>query len=296
VAHLGPGFPVSPTSETYYYGGEAWLQVRWQTPSRGGVSWLPASSLTFDAPAGAARAGIDALDPGLASYLDSLGNRVGVEVYDVTRGVIYDFNEKRQFTTASSVKVPIMIAFLARCEAQHREPTSRENSLLNGMIERSLDGAATALWGEIGGAAGLAAFMKSAGIEGLTPNRSGWSWSTMSPAAMVALLTRLHEGTILNPSHRYLALYLMRHVIASQRIGVADTAPRGASVAMKIGRWWYDEKLGGTVLSSSGIVTLGDETYIISVYTDHNPSMPKAESAVRYICAEFARLLLPASG
>jgi beta-lactamase class A len=294
VAHLGPGFPVSPTSATDYYLGDVWLEVRWRTPGRSEAGWLAATALTFEAPGGIPRAGVDALDLDLAAYLSSLKGRVGVEVYDVTRGTIYDFDEKRQFTTASSVKVPIMVAFLARCEAEGREPTAHERTLLAQMIESSTDSAATALWSEIGGAPGLATFMKSAGIEGLTPNGSGWSWSTMSPAAMVELLAQLHGGTILNQAHRDLALYLMEHVIASQRIGVADTAPAGASVAMKIGRWWYDAKRGGTVMSSSGIVTLGGETYIISVYTDHNPSMPKAEATVRHICAEFASLLVPA--
>jgi beta-lactamase class A len=295
VAHLGPGFLVSPTSATDYYLGDIWLEVRWQTPGRSGAGWLAATSLAFDAPAGVARAGVDALDLDLAAYLGALGDRAGVEVYDVTRSTIYDSNEKRRFTTASSVKVPIMVAFLARCEAAGREPTTHEKTLLTEMIEKSMDYAATALWGEIGGAAGLAAYMQSIGIEGLTPDRSGWSWSTMSPAAMVQLLAKLHDGTILNQSHRDLALHLMQHVIASQRIGVADTAPAGATVAMKIGRWWYEEKRGGTVMSSSGIVTLAGETYIISVYTDHNPSMPRAEATVRHICAEFARLLLPAA-
>jgi beta-lactamase class A len=292
VAHLGTGFPVSPTSAVADVLGDTWLEVAWRTPGRSGTAWLPESSLAFQAPGGAANASVDALDPDLSSYLAALGVRAGVEVYDVTRSTVYTYNATHQYTTASSVKVPIMLAFLAQVEAAGREPTAQEKTLLTEMIEKSMDYAATTLWGKIGGAAGLSAYMKRIGVEGLSPYTGGWSWSTMSPHAMVGLLTKLHEGTILNPEHRELALYLMEHVITSQRIGVADTAPAGARVAMKIGRWWYDERHGGTVMSSSGIVTLGAQTYIISVYTDHNPSMPQAEATVRHVCGTIAGLLL----
>ncbi len=293
IVHLGAGFPVTPTSAADTYLGAVWLEVRWQTPGRSGSGWVEETSLGFQPPAGMARAGVDALDADLAAYLGALGDRVGVEVHDLTRGTAYAYNEVRQFTTASSIKVPIMLAFLALCEEEGREPTAGEKALLTEMITKSMDYAATAMWPKVGGVAGLNEFTAGLGLDGLHPSKYGWSWSTISPQTMAELLAKLQDGVILNAAHRDYALYLMQHVIRSQRIGVADTAPKGATVAMKIGRWWYEEKRGGTIMSSSGIVTLGGETYVIAVYTDHNPSMPQAEATVRHICAEFARLLLP---
>lgn len=292
IAYVGAGFPLSPTSVTTHVLADRWLEVVWETPGRRGIAWVPESALTFRDPGAVAQAAIDALDTDLAAYLSGLGDRIGVEVRDITRGAVYDYNETHQYTTASSVKVPIMLAFLARLETDGREPTARERSLLTTMIENSRDASATELWDEIGGAAGLSAFMARIGVSGLSPYVGGWSWSTISPHAMVHLLTLLHDGSILNDEHRALALYLMGHVQSSQRIGVGDTAPAGATVAMKIGRWWYDAKRGGTVMSSSGIVTYGDETYVISVYTDRNRSMPQAEATVRHVCSSVATLLL----
>ncbi len=293
TAHVGAGFPVKPTSGTATVLGEPWLEVAWETPGRQGTAWVPRSALTIDGPAeAAAQASIDALDSDLSAYLSGIGNRIGVEVRDLTRGTVYTYNETHQYTTASSIKVPIMLAFLDKLEAAHREPTAREKSLLTTMIENSRDASATTLWGKIGGAAGLAAYMKRIGVTGLSPYSGGWSWSKMSPHAMAQVLTLLQDGSILNDAHRAYALYLMGHVQKSQRIGVADTAPAGAAVAMKIGRWWYDAKRGGVVMSSSGIVTLGSETYVISVYTDRNSSMPKAEATVRHACGTVAGLLL----
>ncbi len=292
VAHVGIGFPVSPTSVATFLPDDRWLEVEWRTPGREGTAWVPESSLVFRVQPGVAHADIDALDSDLGAYLTGLGDRAGVEVYDATRGTVYAYNATHEYTTASSVKVPIMLAFLAQVEAEEREPTAPEKALLTEMIEKSMDYAATALWEQVGGAKGLTAFMKQIGVEGLSPYEGGWSWSTISPDAMVGLLTKLHEGTILNRDHRELALYLMEHVIDSQRIGVADTAPAGATVAMKIGRWWYDESRGGTVMSSSGIVSLGSEAYVISVYTDHNVSMPQGEATVRHVCGTIAGLLL----
>jgi hypothetical protein len=292
IAHLGPGFPVSPTGAVAYGQGDRWLEVAWWTPGRQGRAWVRETALTFQAPTEPAEAGIDALDEDLAAYLAGFGDRVGVEVYDVGRGTVYRSNADHRYTTASAIKVPIMLAFLTQLEAGGREPTTAERSLLTTMIENSRDASATALWDKIGGAAGLSAFMDKIGVEGLSPYKGGWSWSTMSPQAMVQLLARLHQGAILNAEHRALALDLMEHVQNSQRTGVGDTAPSGAIVAMKIGRWWYDAKRGGTVMSSSGIVTLGTQTYIISVFTDRNPSMPQAEATVRHICAAVAKVLL----
>ena len=61
-------------------------------------------------------ASVNALSTRLASYLAAYGSRVGVEVLDVTRATVYTSNASGTFITASSVKVPIMLAVMARAE------------------------------------------------------------------------------------------------------------------------------------------------------------------------------------
>ena len=212
-------------------------------------------------------------------------------VYDVTRGRYYTYNAPNQFVTGSSMKVPIMLTFLDMIERQGRRPTTYEMWLLRTMIENSNNDSASALYyGEIGGAAGVASFLQRIGIGGLYPNPNAWGWSVITPWTMVNLLTRLYEGRILTAHDRDLAFYLMENVEADQQVGVGDTAPPGAIVAMKDG--WVPGPDGLWEVNSSGIVMYGRETYIIAAYTKDNPSLGAGQNLVRQVCRMVASRLL----
>jgi beta-lactamase class A len=236
-----------------------------------------------------ASVGFDALDPGLASYLAGLGGRVGAVVYDVTHSITYQYNPGNSFTVASSVKVPIMLALLTKLEAQRREPNGNEMSLLTTMIENSNNDSAQALYEEIGDAPGLAAFAEQVGISGLKPLRGAWGWSTITPQAMVSLLSLLQQGKILTSAHRALAMSLMEHIEVDQRTGVGSTAPPSAIVAMKDG--WVPAPDGLWAVNTSGIVTIGPETYIISVYTLDDPDLGAGWAITEHVCGAVAQLL-----
>lgn len=106
---------------------------------------------------------------------------------------------------------------------------------------------------------------------------------------MVALLTMLQEGKVLNGAHRALALNLMEHVESDQVTGVGDTAPAGARVAVKDG--WVQGPDGMWVMNSSGIVTIGAETYIISVYTTDDDDLGMGWDVTRHVCDSVGSLL-----
>jgi beta-lactamase class A len=281
---LGTNFPLTLTSESATVDGKLWDQVAWQTAGRHGTGWLPASALRMSRPSGAATASFDALDTDLAAYLAKLGAHVGVEVFDVTRGVTYTYNAGREFLVASSMKVPIMLTLLAQLETKGRQPTSGELALLTTMIENSNNDSASALYEEIGYQSGIAAFMRRLGISGLAPASptTGWGWSVIMPATMVSLLARLHAGTILTAADRALALRLMEHVESDQQVGVGDSSPDGATVALKDG--WVPGPDGLYVMNSSGIVTVGGETYIAAVYTTDDNSLEDGFDIVRHVC------------
>jgi len=281
---LGTNFPLTLTSESATVDGKLWYQVAWQTAGRYGTGWLPASALRMSRPSGAATASFDALDTDLAAYLAKLGAHVGVEVFDVTRGMTYTYNAGRAFLVASSMKVPIMLTLLAQLETKGRQPTTGELALLTTMIENSDNDSASALYEEIGYQSGIAAFMRQLGISGLAPASptTGWGWSAITPAAMVSLLARLHAGTILTAADRALALRLMEHVESDQQVGVGDSSPDGATVALKDG--WVPGPDGLYVMNSSGIVTVGGETYIAAVYTTDNSSLEDGFDIVRHVC------------
>lgn len=232
---------------------------------------------------------IDTLSPALATYLNSLGSNVGVVIQDTTRQSVYAYNGNQQFLTASSIKVPIMLTLFSQLEAQGREPNSHEMYLLTTMIENSNNDSASALFAEINGATGISNFMQQIGISGLTPNDNAWGYSKITPQTMVNLLTRLQNGTILTTADRATALSLMQQVESDQRWGAGDTAPAGSTVAMKNG--WVPGPDNLWTVNSSGIVTAGGDTYIVSVYSQEQASFADGRAIVQQVCADVAAAL-----
>ena len=291
VAHVGQQFPLTLLGQSSWKAGQLWYHVQWTAAKQTGAGWVAASAISFSSPGNVAGwSSFDVLSPSLAAYLDSLEDNVDAVVYDMTRHRYYTYHDTAQFITGSSMKVPIMLTFLDMTEREGREPNDDEMNLLTTMIENSNNDSASALYyGRIGGAAGVANYLRRIGITGLDPNPNAWGYSLITPLAMVNLLTLLHDGKILTAHDRNLALYLMEHIELDQRVGTGDTAPPGATVAMKNG--WLPGPDGLWAMNTSGIVMVEQETYIISVYTHGQPSLDSGHAIVRHVCGAVASLL-----
>lgn len=289
VAHLGQNFPLTVLGGTWN-AGTLWYQAQWSVPKSTGKGWIPATTITFTSPGNVPGwASFDALSPDLAAYLASIGGNVNAVVYDVTRQRYYTYHPDAQFIMGSSMKVPIMLTFLDMTEREGRQPTDEEMNLLTTMIENSNNDSASALYyGEIGGAAGVASYLQRIGITGLNPDPDAWGYSLVSPLTMVNILTLLYEGEILTAQDRNLAFYLMENIEPDQQVGVGDTAPNGATAAMKDG--WLPGPDGYWAMNSSGIVILGSETYIISVYTQEQNSLADGQAIAQHVCGAIASL------
>lgn len=288
VAHVGQNFPLTLLGDTKWDTGMLWYHIQWAAPKGGGEGWVPANAITFTSPGNApSQASMDALSPALATYLAGIGNNAGVVVYDVSRQHYYTYNDSAQFIVASSMKVPIMLTFFDAIEQQGREPNDDEMNLLTTMIENSDNDSASALFfDKIGGAAGITSYMQKIGVGGLNPSDDAWGYSTITPQTMVNLLALLQEGKILTAHDRDIALNLMEHIESDQRFGVGDSAPGGTTVAMKDG--WVPGPDDQWAVNSSGIVTLGQETYIISVYTMESASLEDGQGIVQHVCDTVA--------
>src|SRR5262249_1126933 len=138
---------------------------------------------------------------------------------------------------------------------------------------------------------GITAYMQKIGVNGLFSDDDAWGYSTITPQAMVDLLTLLYNGQILNSHHRTLALNLMENVEPDQQVGVGDTAPQKATVALKDG--WVTGEDDSWAMNSSGIVMVRNETYIIAVYMQEQGALEDAQDIARNICESVASLLAP---
>jgi hypothetical protein len=291
-AHLGLNFPLALSGKTQWLNGALWYQAEWQSPHVKGSGWAPASMVTINPPAKGAPAwaSYDALSPAVANYLASFGNNVGSVVYDLTRNRYYTYNQNTPFVLASSSKVSLLVSYLWWLESQGRGPDASENATLTNMIEHSDNNAAQLIFDRLGGSAGQAAFYQRIGVTGYVANPYGWGWASLPPIGQVTVLTLLQEGKILTAKDRAYALNLMTHIEADQHMGVGETLPPGATVAMKDG--WVPAPDGLWAINTSGIVTVGSETYIIVVYTAHQPDYNAAWNITRRVCKAVGQVMV----
>jgi hypothetical protein len=293
LAHLGLNWPVTLSGAAQWVAGALWYQITWHAARDSGTGWLPASTTTSSAPPagsnGMGQASLDALSPSLAGYLAQLNGDAGVAIYDVTRNQYYSDYGDNTYVMGSSAKIPIILTYLNWVEQQGRGLINDEDWLMQTMIENSNNDSAQTLFDTDGGDPAIISYLQSIGLGGYTSNPNGWGWATFSPGMMVRLLWKLYDGHILNGHDRSYVLNLMSNVEADQRFGVGDTAPSGASVAMKDG--WLTAPDGLWAANSSGIVTSSHETYIISVYTAEQSDLNTNRSILQHVCAAVVPLL-----
>jgi beta-lactamase class A len=286
---LNANSPVALSGAARWQGSNLWYAINWTAMSGQGQAWVNASHLTTVKPAGIPVDGVNALSTSLASYLAGRGNNIGMYVYDITRGVMYSYNPNGLFIMASSSKVPLMVSYLEWIEGQHRSPNGSEQATMTAMIEHSDNNAAQYIYDTLGDAAGERHYMQGWGITNYTPNPYGWGWASWSPSDMQHVLYLLQSGQVLNASDRTFALYLMNHIESDQQFGVGDSAPNGAQFWMKNGwvvgpdnTWW---------VNSSGIVKVGNETYIVTVYNGKLGSYQQGVNIVNHVCGAVGEAL-----
>lgn len=264
-----------------------------RTASRGGTT-PHASATTSPAPnahSGPVSYPIAALSPSLATYLQGQGPIVGVSIYDLTRNHVYSYNDTTQFLMGSSAKIPIMLEYFQANESQGASPSANDEAVLSAMIENSDNDAAQDFYSEFGYDAGLSQYLLRAGDPDFTSSPDGFGWFAIAPRDMTHLLSGFYEGKLTNTSDRAYGLSLLENIEPDQQEGVGDTAPSGATVAMKDG--WIQGPDGAWAANSSGIVRVGGETYIISVYTQEIDSLGDAYAILNTVCQSAARSLDP---
>jgi hypothetical protein len=292
TAHVGQNFPLRLLGDAQWNAGTLWYHVEWKGPKSSGAGWAPAIGTTFTAPGSAAAwASFDLLSSSLAQYLKSQGATTSAVVYDLTRQQYYmepNLVNNRYFM-GQAIKLPVVLAFLAMREQQGRRPGNEEIELMKTMMQDASDDAGEELYNEIGRALGLKEYLQRIGIAGLEPENDDLVYSVAKPLAMVQLFTLLYEGKVLTGEDRALVFALLQGVQADQQVGVGDTQPQGAAVAVKDG--WVVGTDGLWAMNSSGIVTVGGETYIIAVSSAHLPRLEDGQAIARQVCARVAALL-----
>lgn len=224
----------------------------------------------------------DPLSGPAAAYLAGRSGTVLAAAYDVTTGQTWRLGAGAAQDEASVVKLDVLETLLAQ---QDGGPLSAADQVLaRSMIEQSDNTAATSLWYDAGGAAGIGSYNGRAGLTGTTPSPCvscagfpwpGWGLTTTVPQDQLTLLKQLvvpGRHPLLSAAQRSYALSLMENVTAGQAWGVSGGVPAGVTVALKNGWLPLNDASTDWQVNSVGWISGDGRDYLLAVLSTGNPS------------------------
>jgi beta-lactamase class A len=199
------------------------------------------------------------------------GSRVAFAAEDSVTGVRCSIRGARHYDSASVIKASIVAALLAKRRTQGRALSSTEQSWARRAITQSDNAAASALWRDVGGAAGMRRFFDRAGMTHTVPGSGGyWGLTQVTAGDQLILLRYVTRKGMLSRSGRHYLQNLMASVISSQRWGVPVGAPSRARVGNKNG--WLPRASRAWRVHSIGWVQLHTTTYDVVLLSDSDSS------------------------
>lgn len=206
--------------------------------------------------------------PGVVSFAVQAGSRR------------YGVRTARRVPAASLMKTLFLVAHLRRGDVRDRPLGRADRALLDPMVRRSDDVAATRVRDRLGHAR-LARLARAAGLRDLRLHPV-WGLSTTSARDQVRLFARLPR--LLPPRHRAYALGLLRTIVPSQRWGIGQVELPGWRARFK-GGWGSGS---GAVDHQAAVLERGGRRIVVAVLTTGNGSHAAGKRTLRGV---FARLL-----
>jgi hypothetical protein len=206
------------------------------------------------------------LDSALAPVTRLFGdNEMSVAVQDTESGKWAAFGEGA-FDTASIVKVDILATLLLQAQDAGRKLTAQERDYTAKMIQKSDNDSTSALWTQIGSAAGLDAANERLGLT-QTQGGEGTVWGITQTTAQdqVRLLQSVFGAkSPLSSASRAYMQQLMYHVDVDQAWGVSAAADEGRPTALKNG-WLQRSQTQKWDVNSIGRIEKDGRVYFMAV-------------------------------
>jgi hypothetical protein len=200
-----------------------------------------------------------------------------------------------RFQTASIIKVDILAALLLRERQGKHDITDGDRRNAKKAITLSDNDAATALFGKIGGAAGLIAANKMFGMKDTKPI-AHWGTSTTTAADQIRLLTAITDesGPLDDDGRRYL-FDLMSQVDEGQDWGVpAAASAETTGVYVKNGWDNVSVDAGLWQVNTIGRLVEPDHDWLVAVLSNHHTTQPAGvkmvESVAKYALGELRKI------
>ncbi len=216
-----------------------------------------------------------------AAYAKAREGRVAFAVIDQD-GRLRHRGGHAAFRTASLLKPLLLATYLRRSDVRRRRLTRRERVLLDPMIRRSDNDAASAVLGRLE----ASAIARTARVSGqrrfrlVTP-----IWGLSLTTAVDQARFFRHLDRVLPARHRAYGHRLLRTIVPAQRWGVARARPSGWRLEFK-GGWGSGT---GRVNSQGARFQRADALITLAVMTESNPSHAYGSATIRGITARLLR-------
>lgn len=213
-------------------------------------------------------------------FAEGREGRISFAVVDES-GRLHGAHPDRVHNSASVVKVLFMVALLRERGVRHDELTDGERALLEPMIRRSDNQAATAIYQRVGERA-LYRLAEEAGLDHFTI-QPGWGLTTITAGSQARFFSRVE--TFIPRRHRGYAMRLLAQIVPSQRWGIPPVAPRGWRLHFK-GGW-----SGAPSWRVNQVMLLRDSPrrFALAILTREQPSMGYGTGSIEGVARRLLR-------
>jgi hypothetical protein len=223
-----------------------------------------------------------AWQPGVRAAIGYAHTRAGEVSFAVrTEHREWGWRITRTVPSASVLKAMLLVAYLDDARVRDRPLGARDRALIDPMIERSDNTAATRVL-QFVGARGVYGVAERAGMRRFSLDPSVWGLSRIDAADQARFF--LHVDSHIVARHRAAAMHLLASVIASQRWGIGRLRLPGWQLYFK-GGWGAGT---GEVEHQVVLLRHGETRVSLAVLITSSPSHAYAKQTLQGV---FARLL-----
>lgn len=221
--------------------------------------------------------------PGIHSakrYAKRRAGEVSFAVIDLD-GQMRSFHGSGTAPTASVIKVMFLTAYLRQPSVRHRGLRPADRRLLDPMIRRSDNVAATRVR-DIVGREAIERVARDAGMRDFSYNQV-WGLSRTSARDQVRFM--YHLGRYIPKRHRRYARRLLSSIVPSQRWGIAEVKPEGWKLYFK-GGWGTGT---GRVDHQVAYLQEHGRRIAVAILTEFDPSHSYGKRTLKGVAARLLR-------
>ncbi len=264
VATLEPGFPVTLAAHQRL-GSAQWSHISWVGPTSnaGGDGWVPDAAVVGFAADTRPIGDLGALSPALAQALS------------------YRLRADVPLALGTGFRALLITAAFAAAEAHHTPPPPSAATTAVGKLAGGDVASGAAIYTQVGGSAGMARFLASAGVTGVQPAAGDWTATQATATALVMFYAALTGGGVLSASDRAAVVALLARADASSVSSVLNGGAVGKDGVLVVSSAHSGD--GWTASAGGSIVPAHGPRFLVAVAAQRQPS----EAAGRQALATF---------